>query len=712
MNWNKYKSTLFFMLLLPLLGSAQVKVGTNPMTIDSSALLELESTTQGLLPPRMTSAQMNAISNPARGLMVYCLDCDPEGLYLFNGNEWVSIFTGPPVSIGIDCEVNGFSGTLTGGEAVAGQTYSLTVTNNSFTEAMLNFSTSDISFSGVSGVTVASVSPPSATLSGAGASQLVSYTLGGTPASGGSLTATVNIANLLDCSASTTINEGSTNGTAVIDGFGTGAGCTEAAFSANMTEGVDATGTTLTIYANVSQVGTYSISATANGVTFSASGTFASTGCQAIVLTASGTPADGGSFTWTTNTTPSESATTDVIFSIPATITLGQDQDYFVASLYDEDYLPYTAPTGPAVTTAVAADGSNEATTIDVQGSITTGGVTVGIPVTATGSGTLPAYSSTITIDASLTEDGVSRDLTLSWASQAYTSSTTSISATLTAVGGDLNAKKLDLNGGIGNDNLGVLMGSFSYIYNAAYDITSFEVRIISGIPDRAFGDGVHDFVYLSVTNPSTGETWLNNNLGASYANVNHPDFNPVQQAISSTDNKAYGSYYQWGRYSDGHELVNSNAGDPHSTSITTSTMATTAVPNLGNTWDGKFILINSLPNDWINPQDNTLWQGASGTNNPCPQGYRLPTEVELNAERLSWSSINAAGALASPLKLTLAGYRGRASGALLNLGTLDDYWSSVINDTQTRTLFVNDVSANLGQSSRSNGRSVRCIKD
>ena len=712
MNWNKYKSTLFFMLLLPLLGSAQVKVGTNPMTIDSSAAFEIESTTQGLLPPRMTSAQMNAISNPAIGLMVYCLDCDPKGLYLFNENEWVSIFTGPPVSIGIDCEVNGFSGTLTGGEAVAGQTYSLTVTNNSFTEAMLNFSTSDISFSGVSGVTVASVSPPSATLSGAGASQLVSYTLGGTPASGGSLTATVNIANLLDCSASTTINEGSTNGTAVIDGFGTGAGCTEAAFSATMTEGVDATGTTLTIYANVSQVGTYSISATANGVTFSASGTFASTGCQAIVLTASGTPADGGSFTWTTNTTPSESATTDVIFSIPATITLGQDQDYFVASLYDEDYLPFTAPTGPAVTTAVAADGSNEATTIDVQGSITTGGVTVGIPVTATGSGTLPAYSSTITIDASLTEDGISRDLTLSWASQAYTSSTTSISATLTAVGGDLNAKKLDLNGGVGNDNLGVLMGSFSYIYNAAYDITSFEVRIISGIPDREFGDGVHDFIYLSVTNPSTGETWLNNNLGASYANVNHPNFNPVQQATSSTDNKAYGSLYQWGRYSEGHELVNRNAGDPHATSggYPGGSYATTAVPNAGNAWDGLFIRAN----EWLIPHDNTLWQGASGTNNPCPQGYRLPTEVELNAERLSWSVGNWEGAFDSPLKWSRAGFREEVLGNPSLVNSHGNYWASTIysNPQYARYLDFSQAGVAVDVRKRSRGHSVRCIKD
>jgi phosphoheptose isomerase len=391
---------------------------------------------------------------------------------------------------------------------------------------------------------------------------------------------------------------------------------------------------------------------------------------------------------------------------IPATITLGTGESYTVASLYDQDYLPYTTPTGPAVTTAVAADGTNDSPTIDVQGSITTTGVTVSIPVTATGSGTLPAYTSTITIPANLTEDGISRDLTLSWASQAFTVGTTSITATLAAVGGTLNAKKLDLNGGIGNNNLGVLMGTFNYPINNAGTTTTFEVRIISGIPDREFGDGVHDFIYLPVTNPTTGETWLNNNLGASYANVNHPDFNPIQQATSATDNKAYGSLYQWGRYSDGHELINRNAGDPHATSGTTSTLSNTDQPP-----HDDFITSNSGNFDWRNPQNNNLWQGENGTNNPCPNGYRLPTEGELNAERLSWSSNNAAGAFASPLKLPMAGYRNRGDGTIYVTG-YGYCWSSTVSGTDVRRLDFYSSGAGIVTNHRANGRSVRCIKD
>jgi hypothetical protein len=45
---------------------------------------------------------------------------------------------------------------------------------------------------------------------------------------------------------------------------------------------------------NVGFAGTYNLSAAANGVTFSGSGTFAATGVQNVVLTASGTPTSLG----------------------------------------------------------------------------------------------------------------------------------------------------------------------------------------------------------------------------------------------------------------------------------------------------------------------------------------------------------------------------------------------------------------------------------
>jgi uncharacterized protein (TIGR02145 family) len=74
-----------------------------------------------------------------------------------------------------------------------------------------------------------------------------------------------------------------------------------------MVQGTSATGVaTVTLVANVTTVGTYTVfTNTVNGVTFSASGTFAGTGNQTVTLTATGTPTLAGNYMWTTNLTPS-----------------------------------------------------------------------------------------------------------------------------------------------------------------------------------------------------------------------------------------------------------------------------------------------------------------------------------------------------------------------------------------------------------------------
>lgn len=56
-------------------------------SFDSSAVLEIQSTTQGLLFPRMTTSERTSISTPAAGLMVY--DTTKNALYYYNGSSWV-----------------------------------------------------------------------------------------------------------------------------------------------------------------------------------------------------------------------------------------------------------------------------------------------------------------------------------------------------------------------------------------------------------------------------------------------------------------------------------------------------------------------------------------------------------------------------------------------------------------------------------------------
>ncbi len=69
---------------------AQLGIGTT--TPNSSSVLDISSTNKGLLLPRMTNAQKNAISNPAVGLIVFCTDCGTAGLMnIFNGTSWVRL---------------------------------------------------------------------------------------------------------------------------------------------------------------------------------------------------------------------------------------------------------------------------------------------------------------------------------------------------------------------------------------------------------------------------------------------------------------------------------------------------------------------------------------------------------------------------------------------------------------------------------------------
>jgi hypothetical protein len=193
-------------------------------------------------------------------------------------------------------------------------------------------------------------------------------------------------------------------------------------------------------------------------------------------------------------------------------------------------------------------------------------------------------------------------------------------------------------------------------------------------------------FHFNEVTNPKTGKTWMDRNLGAS------------QVATSPTDSLAYGDLYQWGRLTDGHEKR---------TSSTTTTLSSSDVPG-----HGDFIPFANHPFDWRSPQNNNLWQGVNGLNNPCPSGYRLPTEAELNAERLSWTTNDATGAFSSPLKWTVAGYRYYSNGVLLGVGVDGFYRSSTTYGGSALSLYFNGNLAKIDLNARAYGMAVRCIRN
>lgn len=65
-------------------------VGIGTLTPNASALLDISSTTKGLLTPRMTKAERDLIATPATGLLVYQTD-NTAGFYVYNGTAWTTL---------------------------------------------------------------------------------------------------------------------------------------------------------------------------------------------------------------------------------------------------------------------------------------------------------------------------------------------------------------------------------------------------------------------------------------------------------------------------------------------------------------------------------------------------------------------------------------------------------------------------------------------
>jgi hypothetical protein len=69
--------------------AANARVGIGATPNEASAILEVESTAKGFLPPRMTTTQQNAISSPASGLMLY--NTSTNKLMVYNGSAWTAL---------------------------------------------------------------------------------------------------------------------------------------------------------------------------------------------------------------------------------------------------------------------------------------------------------------------------------------------------------------------------------------------------------------------------------------------------------------------------------------------------------------------------------------------------------------------------------------------------------------------------------------------
>ena len=92
--------------------NAQVSISIDGSPPDSSSILDLNSSEKGFLPPRMTQAQRNAISNPEEGLLVFCTDCATESttgiLSIFRDGQWrmFEVSCDYPLTPGLDTTIS------------------------------------------------------------------------------------------------------------------------------------------------------------------------------------------------------------------------------------------------------------------------------------------------------------------------------------------------------------------------------------------------------------------------------------------------------------------------------------------------------------------------------------------------------------------------------------------------------------------------------
>ena len=198
----------------------------------------------------------------------------------------------------------------------------------------------------------------------------------------------------------------------------------------------------------------------------------------------------------------------------------------------------------------------------------------------------------------------------------------------------------------------------------------------------------------------------------------------PVNCGFHAEDYK-YGKLFQWGRkYGQGYE--DGDEWDATSPTLCSGGVSVTEANDLNNE-DNFYMGQNRYYKDWVSTQDDKLWNSGTESepikteNDPCPDGWRVPTSVELETlKSLNKESIDSeiSGVsftnhiTGSQVFFPSAGTRGTL-GATMQRRTAGYYWSSSPANNKAYSLWILTLSTyfEMTERNRASGCSVRCVQ-
>ncbi len=249
-------------------------------------------------------------------------------------------------------------------------------------------------------------------------------------------------------------------------------------------------------------------------------------------------------------------------------------------------------------------------------------------------------------------------------------------------------------------------------VFLSVFMIFCLNVRAQTVQPGPNIGDlGSVTFYYqnqqvtYTTVRAADSNVWLQQNLGA------------MQVATASTDASAYGDYFQWGRWDDGHQLravISSKAA---------SALAANDPSGLNICSDSFITSPNPSPYWWTNGNENNTWTNnpPSATNgfSPCAvlgSGWHLGDSAEWANILIAENITSIANGFNSNLKFPVTGSKGRLGTLTLEgSGYTQGYWTSTPTEQYSGTpesggYYAFPMLAGVSSSYAQSGKSVRCL--